>query len=152
MKSIESQIRAEMDKAKADYAVLLSYRKDIPEEDWLAVFSAFIKNGRSLSMAVETRDDLRKNRELQEKLQEERRAKEEAMRAAAQQSYRPEPTYAPQPQIQQQPQPQQQTVQQGSQRKTMTVTLQITFETMEQRKMLVDFLKSNGFHCAVIKN
>ena len=152
MKSIESQIRAEMDKAKADYAVLLSYRKDIPEEDWLAVFSAFIKNGRSLSMAVETRDDLRKNRELQEKLQEDRRAKEEAMRAAAQQSYRPEPTYAPQPQIQQQPQPQQQTVQQGSQRKTMTVTLQITFETMEQRKMLVDFLKSNGFHCAVIKN
>lgn len=150
MKSIESQIRAEMDKAKADYAVLLSYRKDIPEEDWLAVFSAFIKNGRSLSSAVETRDDLRKNRELQAKLEEERRAKEEAIRAA-QQTYRPEPTYAPQPQIQPQPQPQQ-TVQQAPQRKPMTVTLQITFETMEQRKMLVDFLKSNGFHCAVIKN
>lgn len=146
MKSIESQIRAEMDKAKADYAVLLSYRKDIPEEDWLAVFSAFIKNGRSLSMAVETRDNLRSNRELQRKLEEERKAKEamEAIKAAAQQTYRPQPSYAPQPQ----PQP----VQQEPQRKTMTVTLQITFETMEQRKMLVDFLKSNGFHCAVIKN
>lgn len=146
MKSIESQIRAEMDKAKADYAVLLSYRKDIPEEDWLAVFSAFIKNGRSLSMAVETRDNLRSNRELQRKLDEERKAKEamEAIKAAAQQTYRPQPSYAPQPQ----PQP----VQQEPQKKTMTVTLQITFETMEQRKMLVDFLKSNGFHCAVIKN
>ena len=147
MKSIESQIRAEMDKAKADYAVLLSYRKDIPEEDWLAVFSAFIKNGRSLSMAVETRDSLRSNRELQRKLEEERKAKEaiEAIRAAAQQTYRPQPSYAPQPQ----PKPVQQ---EQPQRKTMTVTLQITFETMEQRKMLVDFLKSNGFHCAVIKN
>lgn len=146
MKSIESQIRAEMDKAKADYAVLLSYRKDIPEEDWLAVFSAFIKNGRSLSMAVETRDNLRSNRELQRKLEEERKAKEaiEAIKAAAQQTYRPQPSYAPQPQ----PKP----VQQEPQKKTMTVTLQITFETMEQRKMLVDFLKSNGFHCAVIKN
>ena len=144
MKSIESQIRTEMDKAKADYAVLLSYRKDIPEEDWLAVFSAFIKNGRSLSMAVETRDDLRKNRELQAKLEEERRAVE-AMRAAAQQTYRPQPSYAPQPQ----PKPVQQ---EQPQKKTMTVTIQITFETMEQRKMLVDFLKSNGFHCAVIKN
>lgn len=143
MKSIESQIRTEMDKAKADYAVLLSYRKDIPEEDWLAVFSAFIKNGRSLSMAVETRDNLRSNRELQRKLEEERKAKE-AMRAAAQQTYRPQPSYAPQPQ----PKP----VQQEPQKKTMTVTIQITFETMEQRKMLVDFLKSNGFHCAVIKN
>lgn len=147
MKSIESQIRAEMDKAKADYAVLLSYRKDIPEEDWLAVFSAFIKNGRSLSMAVETRDNLRSNRELQRKLEEERKAKEaiEAIRAAAQQTYRPQPSYAPQPQ----PKPVQQ---EQPQKKTMTVTLQITFETMEQRKMLVDFLKSNGFHCAVIKN
>lgn len=147
MKSIESQIRAEMDKAKADYAVLLSYRKDIPEEDWLAVFSAFIKNGRSLSMAVETRDNLRSNRELQKKLDEERKAKEaiEAIKAAAQQTYRPQPSYAPQPQ----PQPVQQ---EQPQKKTMTVTLQITFETMEQRKMLVDFLKSNGFHCAVIKN
>ena len=144
MKSIESQIRTEMDKAKADYAVLLSYRKDIPEEDWLAVFSAFIKNGRSLSMAVETRDNLRSNRELQRKLEEERKAKE-AMRAAAQQTYRPQPSYAPQPQ----PKPVQQ---EQPQKKTMTVTLQITFETMEQRKMLVDFLKSNGFHCAVIKN
>lgn len=143
MKSIESQIRAEIDKAKADYAVLLSYRKDIPEEDWLAVFSAFIKNGRSLSMAVETRDNLRSNRELQRELEEERKAKE-AMRAAAQQTYRPQPSYAPQPQ----PKP----VQQEPQKKTMTVTIQITFETMEQRKMLVDFLKSNGFHCAVIKN
>lgn len=147
MKSIESQIRAEMDKAKADYAVLLSYRKDIPEEDWLAVFSAFIKNGRSLSMAVETRDNLRSNRELQRKLEEERKAKEamEAIKAAAQQTYRPQPSYAPQPQ----PKPVQQ---EQPQRKPMTVTLQITFETMEQRKMLVDFLKSNGFHCAVIKN
>lgn len=147
MKSIESQIRAEMDKAKADYAVLLSYRKDIPEEDWLAVFSAFIKNGRSLSMAVETRDNLRSNRELQKKLDEERKAKEaiEAIKAAAQQTYRPQPSYAPQPQ----PKPVQQ---EQPQKKTMTVTLQITFETMEQRKMLVDFLKSNGFHCAVIKN
>ena len=147
MKSIESQIRAEMDKAKADYAVLLSYRKDIPEEDWLAVFSAFIKNGRSLSMAVETRDNLRSNRELQRKLEEERKAKEaiEAIKAAAQQTYRPQPSYAPQPQ----PKPIQQ---EQPQKKTMTVTLQITFETMEQRKMLVDFLKSNGFHCAVIKN
>lgn len=147
MKSIESQIRAEMDKAKADYAVLLSYRKDIPEEDWLAVFSAFIKNGRSLSMAVETRDNLRSNRELQRKLDEERKAKEaiEAIKAAAQQTYRPQPSYAPQPQ----PKPVQQ---EQPQKKTMTVTLQITFETMEQRKMLVDFLKSNGFHCAVIKN
>ena len=147
MKSIESQIRAEMDKAKADYAVLLSYRKDIPEEDWLAVFSAFIKNGRSLSMAVETRDNLRSNRELQRKLEEERKAKEamEAIKAAAQQTYRPQPSYAPQPQ----PKPVQQ---EQPQKKTMTVTLQITFETMEQRKMLVDFLKSNGFHCAVIKN
>ena len=144
MKSIESQIRTEMDKAKADYAVLLSYRKDIPEEDWLAVFSAFIKNGRSLSMAVETRDNLRSNRELQRKLEEERKAKE-AMRAAAQQTYRPQPSYAPQPQ----PKPVQQ---EQPQKKTMTVTIQITFETMEQRKMLVDFLKSNGFHCAVIKN
>lgn len=144
MKSIESQIRAEMDKAKADYAVLLSYRKDIPEEDWLAVFSAFIKNGRNLSMAVETRDDLRKNRELQAKLEEERKAKE-AIKAAAQQTYRPQPSYAPQPQ----PKPVQQ---EQPQKKTMTVTIQITFETMEQRKMLVDFLKSNGFHCAVIKN
>lgn len=143
MKSIESQIRAEMDKAKADYAVLLSYRKDIPEEDWMAVFSAFIKNGRSLSMAVETRDNLRSNRELQRKLEEERKAKE-TMRAAAQQTYRPQPSYVPQPQ----PKP----VQQEPQKKTMTVTIQITFETMEQRKMLVDFLKSNGFHCAVIKN
>lgn len=147
MKSIESQIRAEMDKAKADYAVLLSYRKDIPEEDWLAVFSAFIKNGRSLSMAVETRNNLRSNRELQRKLDEERKAKEdiEAIRAAAQQTYRPQPSYAPQPQ----PKPVQQ---EQPQKKTMTVTIQITFETMEQRKMLVDFLKSNGFHCAVIKN
>lgn len=147
MKSIESQIRAEMDKAKADYAVLLSYRKDIPEEDWLAVFSAFIKNGRSLSMAVETRDNLRSNRELQRKLDEERKAKEdiEAIRAAAQQTYRPQPSYAPQPQ----PKPVQQ---EQPQKKSMTVTIQITFETMEQRKMLVDFLKSNGFHCAVIKN
>lgn len=147
MKSIESQIRAEMDKAKADYAVLLSYRKDIPEEDWLAVFSAFIKNGRSLSMAVETRDNLRSNRELQRKLEEERKAKEaiEAIKAAAQQTYRPQPSYVPQPQ----PKPVQQ---EQPQKKTMTVTLQITFETMEQRKMLVDFLKSNGFHCAVIKN
>lgn len=147
MKSIESQIRAEMDKAKADYAVLLSYRKDIPEEDWLAVFSAFIKNGRSLSMAVETRDNLRSNRELQRKLEEERKAREamEAIKVAAQQTYRPQPSYAPQPQ----PQPVQQ---EQPQKKTMTVTLQITFETMEQRKMLVDFLKSNGFHCAVIKN
>ena len=147
MKSIESQIRAEMDKAKADYAVLLSYRKDIPEEDWLAVFSAFIKNGRSLSMAVETRDSLRSNRELQRKLEEERKAKEavEAIKAAAQQTYRPQPSYAPQPQ----PKPVQQ---EQPQKKTMTVTIQITFETMEQRKMLVDFLKSNGFHCAVIKN
>lgn len=147
MKSIESQIRAEMDKAKADYAVLLSYRKDIPEEDWLAVFSAFIKNGRSLSMAVETRNNLRSNRELQSKLEEERKAKEaiEAIKAAAQQTYRPQPSYAPQPQ----PKPIQQ---EQPQKKTMTVTLQITFETMEQRKMLVDFLKSNGFHCAVIKN
>lgn len=147
MKSIESQIRAEMDKAKADYAVLLSYRKDIPEEDWLSVFSAFIKNGRSLSMAVETRDNLRSNRELQRKLEEERKAKEavEAIKAAAQQTYRPQPSYAPQPQ----PKPVQQ---EQPQKKTMTVTLQITFETMEQRKMLVDFLKSNGFHCAVIKN
>lgn len=147
MKSIESQIRAEMDKAKADYAVLLSYRKDIPEEDWLAVFSAFIKNGRSLSMAVETRDNLRSNRELQRKLEEERKAKEaiEAIKAAAQQTYRPQPSYAPQPQ----PKPVQQ---EQPQKKTMTVTIQITFETMEQRKMLVDFLKSNGFHCAVIKN
>ena len=147
MKSIESQIRAEMDKAKADYAVLLSYRKDIPEEDWLAVFSAFIKNGRSLSMAVETRDNLRSNRELQKKLDEERKAKEaiEAIKAAAQQTYRPQPSYAPQPQ----PKPVQQ---EQPQKKTMTVTIQITFETMEQRKMLVDFLKSNGFHCAVIKN
>lgn len=144
MKSIESQIRAEMDKAKADYAVLLSYRKDIPEEDWMAVFSAFIKNGRSLSMAVETRDNLRSNRELQRKLEEERKAKE-AMRAAAQQTYRPQPSYVPQPQ----PKPVQQ---EQPQKKTMTVTIQITFETMEQRKMLVDFLKSNGFHCAVIKN
>ncbi len=147
MKSIESQIRTEMDKAKADYAVLLSYRKDIPEEDWLAVFSAFIKNGRSLSMAVETRDNLRSNRELQRKLEEERKAKEaiESIKAAAQQTYRPQPSYAPQPQ----PKPVQQ---EQPQKKTMTVTLQITFETMEQRKMLVDFLKSNGFHCAVIKN
>lgn len=147
MKSIESQIRAEMDKAKADYAVLLSYRKDIPEEDWLAVFSAFIKNGRSLSMAVETRDNLRSNRELQRKLEEERKAKEamEAIKAAAQQTYRPQPSYAPQPQ----PKPVQQ---EQPQKKSMTVTIQITFETMEQRKMLVDFLKSNGFHCAVIKN
>ena len=147
MKSIESQIRAEMDKAKADYAVLLSYRKDIPEEDWLAVFSAFIKNGRSLSMAVETRDNLRSNRELQRKLEEDRKAKEamEAIKAAAQQTYRPQASYAPQPQ----PQPVQQ---EQPQKKTMTVTIQITFETMEQRKMLVDFLKSNGFHCAVIKN
>lgn len=151
IKSIDSQIRTEMDKAKADYSVLISYKKDIPAEDWPAVFSAFIKSGRNLSAAVETRDDLRKNRELQAKLEEERRAKEEAMRAAAQQSYRPEPTYVPQPQIQPQPQ-QQQTVQQAPQRKPMTVTLQITFETMEQRRMLVDFLKSNGFHCAVIKN
>lgn len=147
MKSIESQIRVEMDKAKTDYAVLLSYRKDIPEEDWLAVFSAFIKNGRSLSMAVETRNNLRSNRELQSKLEEERKAKEamEAIKAAAQQTYRPQPSYAPQPQ----PKPIQQ---EQPQKKTMTVTLQITFETMEQRKMLVDFLKSNGFHCAVIKN
>ena len=67
------------------------------------------------------------------------------MRAAAQQTYRPQPSYAPQPQ----PKPVQQ---EQPQKKTMTVTLQITFETMEQRKMLVDFLKSNGFHCAVIKN
>lgn len=144
MKSIESQIRAEMDKAKADYAVLLSYRKDIPEEDWLAVFSAFIKNGRSLSMAVETRDNLRSNRELQRKLEEERKAME-AIKAASQQTCRPQPSYAPQPQ----PKPVQQ---EQPQKKTMTVTLQITFETMEQRRMLVDFLKSNGFHCAVIKN
>ena len=98
-------------------------------------------------MAVETRDNLRSNRELQRKLDEERKAKEdiEAIRAAAQQTYRPQPSYAPQPQ----PKPIQQ---EQPQKKTMTVTLQITFETMEQRKMLVDFLKSNGFHCAVIKN
>lgn len=125
----QRELRRELDMVRKDLLVLEEARKTVPEDVFLAMDTAYRANGRVIEYALSARavaENARKAREAKATPQK--------------------PIERPQPA---EPAPQPTTEQPGP--KVYTMTVEFSHTDVMKFQELVEFLKSNGFHCRKIK-